>query len=76
MPKMMMSHAVVAVLLLGSVGGGFCQDQCDVVGECVGDLLGFVYEESAEECLAECKNANGCLWYSYNADVSLKLGKC
>ncbi len=70
----MPSKAFVALVLCASIAGsGLCQEspQCDIVGECVGDLLGFAYEEAAEDCLAECKNAQGCLWYSYNADVSL-----
>ena len=64
-------NACTSVLILVLIKGSFCQvtPQCDVVGECVGNLLGFTYEETPEECLAECKNAQDCRWYSYNADV-------
>ena len=38
-------------LLLGSTGAL----QCDIPGECTGELIGFTSQNSSVECLASCK---------------------
>ncbi len=44
--------------------------QCNVPGECVGDLVGISYVSSASLCLGECKDAesSGCAWFTFNGE--------
>ena len=42
-------------VLLSFLFGGVIALQCDVPGECVGQLIGFTAENSSTECLATCK---------------------
>ena len=43
------------LLVLFFTLGGISALQCDVPGECVGELIGFTSQNSSTECLATCK---------------------
>ncbi len=64
----MMLHKGLLVLVLFFVSWVSAQE-CDIAGECVGDLHGFTYEETANDCLAACQGVPECAWYSYNTGV-------
>ena len=42
--------------------------QCNIPGECVGNLLGATYENSVTDCLSSCQGASGCEWFTFNSD--------
>ena len=44
---------------------------CDAQGFCDGVLVGFSFQDSADDCLRECQAAVGCGWYSYDTADSV-----
>ena len=43
------------ILLLSLIFGSAIALQCDIPGECVGQLIGYTSENSSTECLSTCK---------------------
>jgi len=42
--------------------------QCEISGECTGELIGFSSQNSSAECLSSCKDTDGCTWYTYGPE--------
>ena len=52
MNKMLMGHKTFILFLIFESVVGL---QCDIPGECKGELIGFTSEDSSSDCLATCK---------------------
>ncbi|TRY74816.1 hypothetical protein TCAL_05662 [Tigriopus californicus] len=52
--------------------------QCNVEGECYGDILGTFPNIDGDDCLAECKKNSQCKWYTYyvTQKACLLFGSC
>jgi len=57
---------VAAILALANTAHGQNQTQCNVPGECIGNLIGAASVSTPADCLLTCKYTEGCLWYTSN----------
>ena len=55
--------ALAAVLLSPAAS-----QQCNVRGECIGNLFGVTYENSVTDCLSSCQGEPECEWFTFNND--------
>ena len=53
--SMMVVEMKNVLLVLSFTVGCISALQCDVPGECVGNLIGFTSQNSSTECLSTCK---------------------
>jgi len=63
--SMMVVEMKNVLLVLSFTVGCISALQCDVPGECVGNLIGFTSQNSSTECLSTCKDTEECTWYTF-----------
>ena len=59
---------LVAFGALVAVSAPAASQQCNIPGECVGNIFGATYENSVTDCLSSCQGASECEWFTFNSD--------
>ena len=63
----------LTILIIASAISAVCPQQCDIQGECIGDIVGVTSENSVIDCLNVCsEDVQDCAWFTFN----LESGYC
>ncbi len=65
-----MMSIFASVLLIAAFVGVSSGQQCNVKGQCVGDVLDFSFPTTSLDCLEACQDTDGCTWYSFDTSSS------
>jgi len=61
----------IILVLISLLLGQILSLECDVPGECIGQLIGFTSQDTSPDCLSTCKGTEGCTWYTFRPEEKI-----